>query len=124
LVCSNTDIVKAKAIYGKISPITSVDEFFYDNPNTPWKPLPEHDLKQSPCYPHTYCNSRSTKLQDIVSMDIQHIKKLSEKDCNKGAQRRYYQCSKGCGQEIYFDANHSKVLNWFCLATHWVSPAS
>jgi hypothetical protein len=23
-------------------------------------------------------------------------------------QRRYYQCNKGCGQEIYFDANHSK----------------
>ena len=23
-------------------------------------------------------------------------------------QRRYYQCSKGCRQEIYFDANHSK----------------
>jgi hypothetical protein len=24
-------------------PIISVDEFFYDDPNTPWKPLPEHD---------------------------------------------------------------------------------
>ena len=23
-------------------------------------------------------------------------------------QRRYHQCNKGCGQEIYFDANHSK----------------
>jgi hypothetical protein len=23
-------------------------------------------------------------------------------------QRRYLQCNKGCGQEIYFDANHSK----------------
>ena len=32
-------------------PIISVDEFFYNDPNTPWKPLPEHDLKQSPCYP-------------------------------------------------------------------------
>jgi hypothetical protein len=31
--------------------IVSVDEFFYDNPNTRWKPLPEHDLKESPCYP-------------------------------------------------------------------------
>ena len=30
--------------------IVSVDEFFHDDPNTPWKPLPEHDLKQSPCY--------------------------------------------------------------------------
>ena len=33
-------------------PIISVEEFFHDDPNnTPWKPLPEHDLKQSPCYP-------------------------------------------------------------------------
>jgi hypothetical protein len=32
-------------------PIVSVDEFFYDDPNTPWKPLAEHDLKASPCYP-------------------------------------------------------------------------
>ena len=23
-------------------------------------------------------------------------------------ERRYHQCNKGCGQEIYFDANHSK----------------
>ena len=33
-----------------MKPIVSVEEFFYDDPNTPWKPLPEHDLKQSPCY--------------------------------------------------------------------------
>ena len=32
-------------------PTVSVDEFFYDDPDTPWKPFPEHDLKQSPCYP-------------------------------------------------------------------------
>jgi hypothetical protein len=31
--------------------IISVEEFFYDDPNTPWKSLPEHNLKQSPCYP-------------------------------------------------------------------------
>jgi hypothetical protein len=23
-------------------------------------------------------------------------------------EKRYHQCRKGCGQEIYFDANHSK----------------
>ena len=33
------------------NPIVSVDEFFYDDPNIPWKPLPEQDLKRSPCYP-------------------------------------------------------------------------
>ena len=30
------------------TPMISVQEFFHDDPNnTPWKPLPEHDLKQS-----------------------------------------------------------------------------
>jgi hypothetical protein len=33
------------------APIIPVQEFFHDDPNTPWKPLPEHDLKQSLCYP-------------------------------------------------------------------------
>jgi hypothetical protein len=34
------------------APIISLQGFFHDDPNnTPWKPLPEHDLKQSPCYP-------------------------------------------------------------------------
>ena len=32
-------------------PIISVKEFFHDDSKTSWKPLPEHDLKQSPCYP-------------------------------------------------------------------------
>jgi hypothetical protein len=31
--------------------IISLEEFFYDDPNTPWEPLPEHTLEQSPCYP-------------------------------------------------------------------------
>ena len=32
-------------------PIISVEEFFHDDSKTSWRPLPEHDLKQSPCYP-------------------------------------------------------------------------
>ena len=34
----------------RIQPIVSIDEFFHDDPNIPWKPMPDHDLKQSPCY--------------------------------------------------------------------------
>jgi hypothetical protein len=31
-------------------------------------------------------------------------------------QRRYYQCNKGCGQEIYFDANNkSQSGKWIPL---------
>lgn len=32
-------------------PIISVEEFFYEDPNTPRKPLSEYNLKQSPCCP-------------------------------------------------------------------------
>jgi hypothetical protein len=32
----------------KVSLITN---FFYDDPNKSWTPLPEHNLDQSPCYP-------------------------------------------------------------------------
>jgi hypothetical protein len=30
-----------------LAPIIPVQEFFHDTPNTPWKPLPERDLKQT-----------------------------------------------------------------------------
>jgi hypothetical protein len=31
--------------------IRSVTDFFYDDPNAPYIPLPQNDLDQSPCYP-------------------------------------------------------------------------
>jgi hypothetical protein len=36
---------------GKIKRIITIEDFFYDDPNLPWKPLPKHALVQSPCYP-------------------------------------------------------------------------
>ena len=30
--------------------VSSITDFFYDNPNVPYTPLPEHDLEQSPCF--------------------------------------------------------------------------
>jgi hypothetical protein len=31
--------------------VSSITDFFYDDPNKPWEPLPEHTLYQSPCQP-------------------------------------------------------------------------
>jgi hypothetical protein len=31
--------------------VSSITDFFYDDPNKPWEPLPKHDLDQSPWYP-------------------------------------------------------------------------
>jgi hypothetical protein len=44
-------VIGLKQVVMTAATIVSVEEFFYDDPNTPWKPLPEHDLKSSPCYP-------------------------------------------------------------------------
>ena len=41
----------SRIVMDSAAPVVPVEDFFYDDPNTPWKPLPEHDLKQSPCYP-------------------------------------------------------------------------
>jgi hypothetical protein len=30
--------------------VSSITDFFYDDPNVPYTPLPEHDLEQSPCF--------------------------------------------------------------------------
>jgi hypothetical protein len=28
-----------------------IEDFFYNEPELPWRPLPKHLLRQSPCYP-------------------------------------------------------------------------
>jgi len=76
-------------------PIVSVEEFFYDDPNTPWKPLPEHDLKQSPCYPfihiHMYHNYKipfyycklHPDIENAYLESIEHYCKYKEPDMRK-----------------------------------------
>jgi hypothetical protein len=53
------------------SPIFAIDEFFYNNPDSPDQPLPYHVLEQSPCYPTTGVNN-DYKIKSITS----HKKKL------------------------------------------------
>ena len=31
--------------------LPTIEDFFYDEPGLPWKPLPKHRIEQSPCYP-------------------------------------------------------------------------
>ena len=35
----------------EIVKVISITEFFYDDQNAPYTPLPEYDLEQSTCYP-------------------------------------------------------------------------
>jgi hypothetical protein len=76
--------------------IISVEEFFHDNPNnTPWKPLPEHDLKQSPCYliidirnyhnykiPFYYCKLHPD-IENVYLETIEHHCKYSNPEAHK-----------------------------------------
>jgi hypothetical protein len=38
------------SMMNKDTMLAEIEEFFHDNPDTPWQPLPEHNLEQSPCY--------------------------------------------------------------------------
>jgi hypothetical protein len=61
--------------YSPAPPMISVEEFFHDDPKTPWKPLPEHDLNQSPSYP----------IIDIRNYHKLEILKLTE----EGKKKKY-----------------------------------
>jgi hypothetical protein len=77
----------------KTNQIVSIEEFFYDDPNTPWKPLPKHSLEQSPCYPiigmHNkyrvpfyYCKLHPS-IENIYLESIEHHCKFSEPQLHK-----------------------------------------
>jgi hypothetical protein len=52
--------------YSPAPPMISVEEFFHDNPNTAWKPLPEHDLKQSKSLLSNYRYKELSQLQNTI----------------------------------------------------------
>ena len=79
----------------KINPMVSVEEFFYDDPSISWKPLPEHDLKQSPYYPiidicryHNYkipfyCCKLHPDIENAYLGSIEHHCKYKEPNVHK-----------------------------------------
>jgi hypothetical protein len=38
-------------IMSTLKKIPTIEDFFCDEPNSPWKSFPKHRLEQSPCYP-------------------------------------------------------------------------
>jgi hypothetical protein len=74
-------------------PIVSIEEFFYDNLDVPWGPLPEHDLNASPCYPiigtrnnykvsFYYCKLHS-EIENVYLETIEHHCKYKQPDSHK-----------------------------------------
>src|ERR1051326_6649031 len=94
-------------------PTSSIEDFFFEDPTVtpqnPWKPLPEHRLEQSPCYPiigiHNkytvqmyYCRLHSN-IESIYLESIEHHCKFSDPELHKSEILKYL-------------ANFSKLHIW------------
>jgi hypothetical protein len=69
-----------------------VEDFFYNNPSLPYKPLPPHSLEQSPCYPvigmnHKrrmyYCKLHPKESENVHLESIEHHCKYNEPEVHK-----------------------------------------
>ena len=92
--CNSEDSYNSNVIPGQeqSAKIVSVDEFFYD-PSASWKPLPEHELDQSPCrqiigirnnykIPLYYCKLHPD-IENAYLETIEHHCKYKEPDKHK-----------------------------------------
>jgi hypothetical protein len=75
--------------------VSSITDFFYDDPTIPYAALPEHKLDQSPCYPiivikqgYYYCRLHP----EIKNADLESIGHQSTKIL-KGMSQSYYSFS-------------------------------
>lgn len=71
----------------------SIEDFFYDDPDLRYKPLPKHSLEQSPCYtiigmhnkyrvPFYYCKLHRN-IENMYLEIIEHHCKFSEPGLDK-----------------------------------------
>jgi hypothetical protein len=69
--------------------IQSIEDFFHDDPNLPYRSLPEHGLEDSPCHPiiekkgNFYCCKLHTDIQNICLESIEHHCKYKEPESHK-----------------------------------------
>lgn len=69
--------------------IQSIEDFFHDDPNLPYRSLPEHGLEDSPCHPiiekkgDFCCCKLHTDIQNICLESIEHHCKYKEPESHK-----------------------------------------
>jgi hypothetical protein len=69
--------------------LSSITDFFYDDPSMPYTPLPEHDLDQSPCNPiiaikHEYFYCRlHPEIKNVHLESIEHHIKYKDPELHK-----------------------------------------
>ena len=82
----------------------SIEDFFFDDPRitpkNPWKPLPNHSLEQSPCYPiigilnkyrmpFYYCKLHPV-VENIYLQSVEHHCKFSKAEFHKSEILRFF----------------------------------
>lgn len=102
---------------------TPIEGFFFDDPSitpeNPWKALPEHDLKQSPCYPiigirnnykipFYYCKLHPD-IQNAYLETIEHHCKYKEPDKHKAEILRLMRC-RSSTQELKGERTANELL--------------
>ena len=72
----------------EIVKVSTITDFFYDDPTMPYTPLPEHDLDQSPCYPiiaqkhgYFYCRLHPEIKNAYLESIEHHIAKKALRSC-------------------------------------------
>jgi hypothetical protein len=95
----------------KVARICTIEEYFRDIPNEDWKPLPQHEIYQSPCYPiigikiRTWINNKTEirnstrwyyckvhpKVENIHLQSIEHHCKYKEPEKHKSKVLEFLQ---------------------------------
>jgi hypothetical protein len=104
----------AEVVLREITFTDRVERFFYNDPDTPWMPLPDHDLEDSPCYPIIEQDKIKTSGQtyfkcklhpNVWNIDIQGI----EHHCKyKEPQNHRTEILRRC-MELHGQTNHSSI---------------
>jgi hypothetical protein len=77
-------------------------------------PLDEETSEPHDCPVRSQRQQRQSQQEQPKKLDNQFSEQPAEK---QQQQRRYHQCNKGCGQEIYFDPdNKSQSGKWIPLS--------
>ena len=73
----------------EIVKVSTITDFFYDDPTIPYAPLPDHNLDQSPCYPiiaikhgYYYCRLHPD-IKNTYLESIEHHIKYKDPEAHK-----------------------------------------
>jgi hypothetical protein len=103
----NSECISAATSYTSYASYSNkkVEDFFYDNPSSPYKSLPPHSLEESPCYPvigmnHTrrmyYCKLHPKESENVNLESVEHHCKYKDPELheNEIIKEQYFKENK------------------------------